>query len=127
MDMSFLYGACGGGVVGVVMVIFGWFAYAYFQRVLAERDQLLAAKNAATDKQINDLSGKLETHIKEDRSQELLNEMKHVNGTLEKLTAQVERALEKNSEQSAKIENHTDYIANLRDDLQSHIRDTKGR
>ncbi len=127
MDMSFLYGACGGGVVGVVMVIFGCFAYAYFKRVLAENDQLLAAKNAATDKQINDLSGKLENHIKEDRSQELLNEMKHVNGTLEKLTAQVERALEKNSEQSAKIENHTDYIANLRDDLQNHIRDAKGR
>lgn len=125
--MSFLYGACGGGVVGVVMVIFGCFAYAYFKRVLAENDQLLAAKNAATDKQINDLSGKLENHIKEDRSQELLNEMKHVNGTLEKLTAQVERALEKNSEQSAKIENHTDYIANLRDDLQNHIRDAKGR
>lgn len=71
MDMSFLYGACGGGVVGVLMVIFGCFVYTYFKRVLAERDRLLVEQSAARDKRITDVSDKLDKHIAEDNPKAL--------------------------------------------------------
>lgn len=77
---------------------------------------------------IQGIESRLDRHIQEDKSQEQLTEMKHVNGNLEKLTAQVSRALETNAGQTKDIENNKLYINNLREDLQDHIREcNKGR
>lgn len=63
--MDFLYGAAGGGVVGIIAVIFGIFAIGYIRRIIDERDAL---KNTRMAK----LEDRLECHIRDDQSHEAL-------------------------------------------------------
>jgi len=123
-----------GGLSGVAGLIMCWVVYRQFA---AER----RAREEEAD-QRKKLAGKLETlelekfarlekqvtdHLRADKSLELLTEMRHVNGNLEKLTAQVARALETNAGQASDIANNQACINNLRQDLQEHIRFCNGR
>ena len=122
-----LLGLLGGGLSGWIVT--------QHQRRLDKRDEderkareseLAAARERQWEEMkqsVRGLKDRMEQHIKEDKSLELLTEMKHVNGNLEKLTAQVSRALETNAGQSRDIENNKQYIDNLREDLQAHIRE----
>ena len=126
-----LLGLLGGGLSGWIVT--------QHQRRLDKRDEderkareseLAAARERQWQEMkqnVQSLKDKIEQHIKEDKSQELLTEMRNVKGTLEKLTAQISRALETNAGQSKDIENNKQYINNLREDLQTHIRECSRR
>ena len=126
-----LLGLLGGGLSGWIVT--------QHQRRLDKRDEeerrtreseLAAAREMQWQdmkQNVQSLKDKIDQHIKEDKSQALLTEMKHVNGNLEKLTMQVSRALETNAGQSKDIENNKQYISNVREDLQTHIRECSRR
>lgn len=124
MDLHSLYSAlAGAGLPSIACMILCWLVWRQLTSDSAARKRLEEKVNALETEKIKRLEARLETHIKEDKSLELLTEMKHVNGNLEKLTAQVSRALETNAGQSRDIENNKQYIDNLREDLQAHIRE----
>ncbi len=93
-----------------------------FRRDEEQRKLNQAELAALREKRLQDLEKKVDQHIAHDKSLELLTEMRHVNGNLEKLTTQVARALETNARQSGEIENNKNYIDNLRDDMITHVR-----
>ena len=93
-----------------------------FRRDEEQRKLNQAELAASREKRLQDLEKKVDQHIAHDKSLELLTEMRHVNGNLEKLTTQVARALETNARQSGEIENNKNYIDNLRDDMITHVR-----
>ena len=122
--MSFLYGAAGGGVVGVLLVILAGCCWARIARSIAERDRL-------REQRLTSLDERLKNHIENDRSQEILAKLEameksrkeyhnHLGGQIEVLSAQIMRALETNSGQAKDIENLKTYVGNLREDLQNH-------
>ena len=110
-------------IAGILLCWLCW----KLNRESASTRQLAEKINFLEREKIQGIEQRLDQHLKEDKSQELLTEMKHVNGNLEKLTAQVSRALETNAGQSRDIENNKQYIENLRQDLQSHVRECAGR
>ncbi len=93
-----------------------------FRRDEEQRKLNQAELAASREKRLQDLEKKVDQHIAHYKSLELLTEMRHVNGNLEKLTTQVARALETNARQSGEIENNKNYIDNLRDDMITHVR-----
>ena len=82
---------------------------------------MFAKLEALENEKIASLQKRVDEHIEKDKSQELLTEMRHINGNLEKLSAQVGRALEANARQSSEIENNRQFIENLREDLHQHV------
>ena len=135
MDLNLLYSALvGAGFPSIACIVLCWLVWRQNTSDSAARkrdeEDLRKVKdkvNSLETEKISRLETRLEEHIKEDKSIELLTEMKHVNGNLEKLTAQVSRALETNAGQSKDIENNKQYISNLREDLQAHIRECRRR
>ena len=128
MDMHSLYSAlAGAGLPSIVCIILCWLVWRQVTSDSAARKRLEEKVNDLETEKIKRIEHQLDRHIQEDKSQELLTEMKHVNGNLEKLTTQVSRALETNAGQSRDIENNKQYITNLREDLQTHIRECNGR
>lgn len=124
--MELIYGAAGGGIVGLICCVFALFTVGYFKRALAERDRLFELR-------ISSIEERLKNHTSSDRSQEILAKLavmderarewrKEFNGRLEVLTTKVDRALESNAAQQQSIENNTHYINNLRDDMNTHVR-----
>ena len=122
--MSFLYGAAGGGVVGVLLVILAGCCWARIARSIAERDRLREQRLKQLEDQVTD-------HIRSDRSQEILTKLEAMEksrkechntlgGKIEVLSAQIMRALETNSGQAKDIENLKIYVGHLREDLQNH-------
>ena len=65
---------------------------------------------------------KVDTHIKEDRSLEILNELKHLNGGLTRLADKFDLVNRHDAEQKATLEAHDLYLKNLNETLQAHIR-----
>jgi len=128
MDMHSLYSAlAGAGPPSIACIILCWLVWRQLTSDSAARKRLEEKVQTLENEKMHRIEVRLDQHIKEDKSQELLTEMKHVNGNLEKLTAQVSRALETNAGQSKDIENNKQYISNLREDLQEHIRECNGR
>ena len=128
MDLHFLYSALvGAGLPSIACIILCWLVWRQLTSDSAARKRLEEKVNTLETEKIKRIESRLDQHIKEDKSQELLTEMKHVNGNLEKLTMQVSRALETNAGQSKDIENNKQYINNLREDLQTHIRECSRR
>ena len=123
--MDFLYGAAGGGVVGIIAVIFGLFAIGYIRRIIDERDALKTPRMAK-------LEDRLECHIRDDQSQKILAKLEamelagrenrnRMELILNDLTAKVDRSLQKNEAQERELTSQQRYIDNLREDLQSHV------
>ena len=125
MESPIISGVVGGSMVSLFWTVGVSIAIWYVKHLIRERDQLAENRLAGLEDSLKEQKSKLDLHIKEDKSQELLTEMKHVNGNLEKLTMQVSRALETNAGQSKDIENNKQYISNLREDLQTHIRECR--
>ena len=68
------------------------------------------------------LEQRVEDHIKDDRSQQILNELKNLGGNVEKTLNLTIAAREDNATQAADIKNLKNYLDNLRDDLREHAR-----
>ena len=128
MDMHSLYSAlAGAGLPSIACIILCWLVWRQLTSDSAARKRLEEKVNTLETEKFTRMEARLDQHIREDKSQELLTEMRNVKGTLEKLTAQISRALETNAGQSKDIENNKQYISNLREDLQTHIRECARR
>ena len=126
--MDSLYSALlGAGVPSVACIILCWLVWRQLTADSSARKRLEEKVTTLETEKFSRLEKRVEAHIAADKGPELLNEMKHLNGNVEKLTTQVTRALETNAGQAADIENNKRYIDNLRDDLQDHIKDCNRR
>lgn len=114
MDLSFLYGAAGGGVVGVIAFIAGSLAIVYFKRLLAERDKL--AENRMLNIEI-----KLEKHLDSDRSEVIFSELKGISGNIEKMLSQNQALLISDEAQRQQIVT----LFNNQNELKNELKDCK--
>lgn len=123
-----LYSALiGAGVPSIACIVLSWLVWRQLNADSAARKRLEEKVSHLEVEKFDKLEKRVDAHIAQDKSQELLTTMKHINGNIEKLTTQVSRALETNAGQSRDIENNKLYIANLREDLQSHIQQCQRR
>ena len=121
--LKIIYSSLTAGGCGAVAALLICFIMRHIYRRDEEQRKLnQAALARAEEKRLSDLEKKVDNHIANDKSLEILTEMRHVNGNLEKLTTQVARALETNARQSGEIENNKNSIDNLRDDMITHVR-----
>ena len=84
-------------------------------------DTLEREKLGQIERDFRTLNARFETHQREDRSGEICAQVKAIADSVNTYAAKVDRALETNAGQSAKLENLMLFIANLREDLQSHV------
>ena len=112
--ICFAAGAVGGFVVWLVNLLF-------------------APRHSVLDHRVRTLEAALREHVAQDRSAEILTmltemekrvdeRLRTLGGNLEVLSAKVDRLLETTAGHAAGIQSNRDYIDNLRDDLQEHIR-----
>ena len=73
-----------------------------------------------------------DTHLQADKSQEILNELKHLrdsnltlNGVMTRIDDSLDRISTTVAEQKAKIENHELYLRNLNDIVAGHLNNHK--
>ena len=121
--LKIIYSSLTAGGCGAVAALLICFLMRHIYRRDEEQRKInLETLAKAKEKRLTDLEEKVDRHIANDKSLEILTEMRHVNGNLEKLTTQVTRALETNARQSSEIENNKNFINNLRDDMANHVR-----
>ena len=121
--LKIIYSSLTAGGCGAVAALLICFLMRHiYRRDEEQRKVNLETLAKAKEKRLTDLEQKVDRHIANDKSLEILTEMRHVNGNLEKLTTQVTRALETNARQSSEIENNKNFINNLRDDMTNHVR-----
>ena len=126
--METLYSALlGAGVPSIACIILCWLVWRQLTADSSARKRLEEKVTTLETEKFSKLERRVEAHIAADKGPELLTEMKHLNGNVEKLTTQVQRALETNAGQAADIESTKHYINNLRNDLQDHIKDCTRR
>lgn len=96
---------------------------------IREWEEMKSKLSILEEEKFSALSNKVEnhikevnTHIKEDRSQEILNELKHLNGSLTRLADKFDLVNRHDAEQKATLEAHDLYLKNLNETLQAHIR-----
>lgn len=126
----------GGGVSG-------WFISAH-QKRLDKRDEeerrksaeLISALQEKRLKEIEESQKKMQsdfdTHLQADKSQEILNELKHLrdsnltlNGVMTRIDDSLDRISTTVAEQKAKIENHELYLRNLNEIVTGHLNNHK--
>lgn len=125
-----------GEISGVAAMIM---TYIFYRQISAEKsartkeirewEELKSKLTNLEEEKFSDLSNKVEnhikevdTHIKEDRSLEILNELKHLNGGLTRLADKFDLVNRHDAEQKATLEAHDLYLKNLNETLQAHIR-----
>jgi len=69
---------------------------------------------------IESLGSKVDQHIASDKSAEILNEIKHLNGTLANNSNKLDRALEQIASHTAKIEANERFLNNVNESFQRH-------
>lgn len=121
-----------GGLSGVAALVICWMAYRLVTsekeartKETEERKNLTRKVDELETEKFTKLENKVDAHIKEDRSQEILNELKHLTGSVSRMADKFERVTEADAEQKAKIENHDLYLRNLNDIVTGHINNHK--
>lgn len=121
-----------GGLSGVAALVICWMAYHLVTsekeartKETEERKNLTRKVDELETEKFTKLENKVDAHIKEDRSQEILNELKHLTGSVSRMADKFERVTAADAEQKAKIENHDLYLRNLNDIVTGHINNHK--
>lgn len=121
-----------GGLSGVAALVICWMAYRLVTsekeartKETEERKNLTRKVDELETEKFTKLENKVDAHIKEDRSQEILNEFKHLTGSVSRMADKFERVTAADAEQKAKIENHDLYLRNLNDIVTGHINNHK--
>lgn len=121
-----------GGLSGVAALVICWMAYRLVTsekeartKETEERKNLTRKVDELETEKFTKLENKVDAHIKEDRSQEILNELKHLTGSVSRMADKFERVTAAYAEQKAKIENHDLYLRNLNEIVTGHINNHK--
>lgn len=145
MDMSFLYGATGGGVVGVIAAVLGWIMMSNFQRILAERDRLAEARLHKIESDITSLGSKIETktaevdkklasHTEKDNPELVAEQLKNLTEAIKQSTSlqrhseltigEIQQNLAKvTTKLEDDIKAKDKWLHNLNTDFQAHVND----
>jgi len=114
-------GTVGGGGVGAIALII---IKTWLNNLVNEKNELKKAVAELKDTRIVNLEKKLESHLDDDESGEVLTELKtefkHINGTLNKIADKVDRLASDSSGQGARIEGLNLYVKNLDNSFQHH-------
>ena len=121
-----------GGLSGVAALVICWMAYRLVTsekeartKETEERKNLTRKVDELETEKFTKLENKVDAHIKEDRSQEILNELKHLTGSVSRMADKFERVTAADAEQKAKIENHDLYLRNQNEIVTGHINNHK--
>lgn len=121
-----------GGLSGVAALVICWMAYRLVTsekeartKETEERKNLTRKVDELETEKFTKLENKVDAHIKEDRSQEILNELKHLTGSVSRMADKFERVTAADAEQKAKIKNHDLYLRNLNEIVTGHINNHK--
>ena len=121
-----------GGLSGVAALVICWMAYRLVTsekeartKETEERKNLTRKVDELETEKFTKLENKVDAHIKEDRSQEILNELKHLTGSVSRMADKFERVTAADAEQKAKIENHDLYLRKLNETVTGHINNHK--
>ena len=124
--METLYSALlGAGVPSIACIILCWLVWRQLNADSSARKRLEEKVTTLETEKFSRLEQRVEDHIKADRSQQILNELKNLKDSAEKTLNLTIAAREDNAAQAADINNLKNYIGNLRDDLREHARDCK--
>lgn len=85
-------------------------------------ETLETQKMQAIEKLIANTEKNLAEHIAEDKSQQILTEIKNMSASISKLSDMTSRALEINAQQQAQLKAHDLYLANIDGAQKEHIR-----
>lgn len=124
--MDTLYSALiGAGVPSIACIILCWLVWRQLTADSSARKRLEEKVTTLETEKFSRLEQRVEDHIKADRSQQILNELKNLKDSAEKTLNLTIAAREDNAAQAADIKNLKNYLSNLRDDLRDHARDCK--
>ena len=130
MDIySLISGLAGGGVVGLIASAIAMVAISYVKRLIRRNDELMESQAADFRHQLREFNARLDAHIREDRSQAILNELKNISGTLASQSAmttamsgEIKKLLVSDAAQGGKLESLDRYIKGVDEDLREHKR-----
>ena len=126
---SLVSGLAGGGVVGLIAAVISMVAIGYVRRLIAKNDDLMERQTAEFRRQLRGIGARLDAHIREDRSQAILNELKNItaaqasqNALTAAMSGEIKKLLVSDAEQRGKLESLDRYIKGVDDDLREHKR-----
>ena len=124
--METLYSALlGAGVPSIACIVLCWLVWRQLTADSNARKRLEEKVTTLETEKFSRLEQRVEDHIKADRSQQILNELKNLKDSAEKTLNLTIAAREDNAAQAADIKNLKNYLSNLRDDLREHARSCK--
>ncbi|MEI3038472.1 MAG: hypothetical protein V8T90_05305 [Victivallales bacterium] len=121
---SMIYGAVGGGVVGVIAAVLGGVAIAYVKRLIAERDKLAERRLDTIETNHTELKAKVETHIANDNPEATKLQLNLILGALNKTGDKVDRLAEGLAEVRTEVRESKNFTQNLYTSMKE-IRDRK--
>ena len=131
---SLVSGLAGGGVVGLIAAVIAMVAIGYVRRLIAKNDDLMERQTTEFRHQLRAIGARLDAHIREDRSQAILNELKNItaaqasqNALTAAMSGEIKKLLVSDAEQRGKLESLDRYIKGVDDDLREHKRNHNHR
>lgn len=118
--------AIGAGVAALIGgVLSSLFGLAYWARLHKKVDNSAEEIKRLRDENIAKLEKKVEDHVKEDKSQQILTELKNVGGAVARLTDKVDNLAVETGRQGAQIKANADYTSNLYKSMQELRKETR--
>lgn len=129
---SIIYGAAGGGVVGMISAVLGALAFSYFKRVMSERDKLAEARMVAIENEIREQRERFEEHVKIDDPGGVSVSLQNLRKAIEE-SMQIQRhneirlgEIDKkvsgiNERFEAEVKAKDIWLANINNEVQKHI------
>lgn len=117
-----VYGAVGGGVVGFIAMVAMGVGINYVKRLLRERDSLREKQMEALSFQLRATAAKLEAHISDDRSGEILAQLSALGAEMRRNNDRTDRTLELAVAHESRLAAHDLYLKNLDEIGKEHIR-----
>lgn len=106
-----LGGSSGGGVVSLLLK-------KAFAQDRQERESLRKKVEILEKEQLAKIADRLEQHIANDKSQEILAKLEFLTGQINKFNDSITRALEQNAKQEAHLAGHDEWLHNLNSSIE---------
>ena len=129
---SIIYGAAGGGVVGMISAVLGALAFSYFKHVMAERDKLAEARMLSIENEIKEQRERFEEHVRIDNPGAVEVSLRNLSEKIEE-SMQIQRhneirlgEIDKkvsgiNERFEAEVKAKDIWLANINNEVQKHI------
>ena len=116
-------------MVGLIASVIAAVAISYVKRLIRRNDELMECQAADFRHQLREFNARLEAHIRDDRSQAILTELKNIGDAVNSQSAQItamsgeiKKLLISDAAQGGKLESLDRYIKGVDEDLREHKR-----